>query len=292
MKLLEAKNDVVFHVLFNETAGKEDLGVMLSEILKRKVKVQTIDKNRYVNIDTAKDKFGIMDLRAEFEDGSQCNIELQLTPFPNFTERLIYYWSDNFTRQLKSGDTYYELKKTICIAITDYVLENLKDIEETGFAWTIRDELTGKKVLTDKFEAYIIELPKVKKLYLKDKDNKFYQWMMFLDNPNSEEVSLIMKKNKDISSIADRLEQVSGDEKVKRIAELREKGRRDEQAALAYATEKGVEQGRAEGIEEGVKQNQIMVIQNMSKANMPIEQIEIATGLTKEKIAQIIRDNE
>ena len=74
MKLLEAKNDVVFHVLFNETAGKEDLGVMLSEILKRKVKVQTIDKNRYVNIDTAKDKFGIMDLRAEFEDGSQCNI--------------------------------------------------------------------------------------------------------------------------------------------------------------------------------------------------------------------------
>ena len=102
--------------------------------------------------------------------------------------------------------------------------------------------------------------------------------MMFLDNPNSEEVSLIMKKNKDISSIADRLEQVSGDEKVKRIAELREKGRRDEQAALAYATEKGVEQ------------NQIMVIQNMLKANMPIEQIEIATGLTKEKITQIIRE--
>ena len=62
---------------------------------------------------------------------------------------------------------------------------------------------------------------------------------MFLDNPNSKEVGAIMKENKEIKSIADTLEQVSGDEKLRRIAELKEKAILDEKAALDYATKKG-----------------------------------------------------
>ena len=48
-----------------------------------------------------------------------------------------------------------------------------------------------------------------------------------------------MKENKEIKSIADTLEQVSGDEKLRRIAELKEKAILDEKAALDYATKKG-----------------------------------------------------
>ena len=77
------------------------------------------------------------------------------------------------------------------------------------------------------------------KLYSKYPNNKAYQWLMFLDNPNSKEVGAIMKENKEIKSIADTLEQVSGDEKLRRIAELKEKAILDEKAALDYATKKG-----------------------------------------------------
>ena len=46
--------------------------------------------------------------------------------------------------------------------------------------------------------------------------------MLFLDNPNQKEVVQIMKENKDINKAIDELEQVSGNEKLRRIAELKE----------------------------------------------------------------------
>ena len=62
-KLLCPKIDVVFHALFLER-NIDDLSNFLSAILREKVKVTSIDKNRYVDIDTVDEKLGIMDLRA------------------------------------------------------------------------------------------------------------------------------------------------------------------------------------------------------------------------------------
>ena len=92
--------------------------------------------------------------------------------------------------------------------------------------------------MTDKLEIVIVELPKAKRIYERDGKNEISQWMLFMDDPNDKEVEEIMAKNKDIRKAIEELEQVSGDEKMQRIAELREKAIRDEQAALEYATEK------------------------------------------------------
>ena len=66
IKLLSPKIDVVFHALFREE-NKELLEVLISDVLNEKVKVITTDKNRYVDTKVAKEKLGIMDLRAELE---------------------------------------------------------------------------------------------------------------------------------------------------------------------------------------------------------------------------------
>ena len=237
-KLLCPKMDVVFHALFRER-NIDDLSNFLSAILREEVKVTSIDKNRYVDIDTVDEKLGIMDLRAELNGKKQCNIEIQLNYYSDMEKRMLYYWSDNYKRKLVTGKSYNTLQKTISILILDYTLDILKDFEDVGTKWQIRDELTGKKVLTEDLEIVILELPKVMKLYSKYPNNKAYQWLMFLDNPNSKEVGAIMKENKEIKSIADTLEQVSGDEKLRRIAELKEKAILDEKAALDYATKKG-----------------------------------------------------
>ena len=129
---------------------------------------------------------------------------------------------------------------------------------------------------------------------------------MFLDNPNKEEVVQIMGENEHIRKAIDELEQVSGDEKLRRIAELREKAIRDEQAAMAYAKEHGYndgynsgygegkkegrKQGREEGREEGKKaleQKQIEIAKKLLQKDMKIEEIEDITGLSIEKIKQI-----
>ncbi len=68
-KLLLPKIDVVFHALFREE-NKELLEVLISDVLKEKVRIKTTDKNRYINIKEAKEKLGVMDLRAELENRS------------------------------------------------------------------------------------------------------------------------------------------------------------------------------------------------------------------------------
>ena len=299
-KLLCPKMDVVFHALFREK-NIDDLSNFLSAILKEDVKVTTIDKNRYVDIGTSNEKLGIMDLRAELKGNEQCNIEIQLNYYSDMKKRMLYYWSDNYKRQLKTGKGYNSLQKTISILILDYTLDILNDFEDVGIKWQIRDELTGKKVLTEDLEIVILELPKVMKLYNMCPNNKAYQWLMFLDNPNSKEVGAIMKENKEIKSIADTLEQVSGDERLRRIAELKEKAILDEKAALDYATEKGIaegfEQGRAkgraeghaEGLTEGREEGRNTLISNMFKNGATIESLEKLTGLDKFKLNEILK---
>ena len=238
-ELLKPTIDVVFHALFRED-NKQLLGGLISAVLKEEVKVFTTDKNRYVEIEKRDEKFGVMDLRAELENGVQCNIEIQLKPHRYENERILYYWADTYKRQAQRGEGYEVLNRTISIVILEHEIEELKGIEELGTKWQIRDDKTGKRVLTDRLEIVIIELPKAKRLYKKDSQDKVSQWMMFLNNPNSEEVTEIMSKNKDIRKAIDELEQVSGDERLQRIAELREKGRRDYNASMQYAIEKGL----------------------------------------------------
>ena len=286
-KLLCPKLDVVFHALFREK-NLGDLSNLLTAILKEEVHVTSIDKNRYVDIESPDEKLGIMDLRAELKGGVKCNIEIQLEYFPNMVKRLLYYWSDNYKRQLVVSEGYNSLKKTISILILDYTLNVLNDFEDVGTKWQIRDELTGKRVLTEDLEIVILELPKVIKLYNKYPNNKTYQWLMFLDNPNSKEVGAIMKDNKEIKSIADTLEQVSGDERLRRIAELKEKAMLDDKAALDYATEKGIAKGIAKGIEQGIEKERHMLITTMFKNGATIDSLEKLTGLDKKELKEIL----
>lgn len=57
---------MVFHALFREE-NKDLLEELISDVMQEEVKVETTDKNRYVNAKTAQEKLGIMDLRAELE---------------------------------------------------------------------------------------------------------------------------------------------------------------------------------------------------------------------------------
>ena len=107
--------------------------------------------------------------------------------------------------------------------IVDYEIEELKGIEKLETKWQIKDSQEGKKVLTEDLEIFIIEIPKAKRIIEKERKNKIAQWMIFLDNPNSEEVLEIMRENENIKNAMEELEEMSEDEELRRVAELKEK---------------------------------------------------------------------
>jgi len=287
--LLKPKIDVVFHALFGNK-NNTLLEAMLSDILGTKVKIiENLD--RHLNISTAEEKLGVMDLRVRFDDGTYCNVEIQLKQYKYENERFLYYLANTYSRQLERGDEYKEISKTISIVIVDHEVESLKGIEDLNVRWQMRDNTTGGKILTDRFELAIIELPKAKRIYEKNENNLISQWMMFLDNPNSKEVYEIMDKNENIKNARNELKQVSGDYELRRIAELKEKYIRDEAAALEFALEKGQKEGIEQGIETGREQGRneakIQTAKNMLELGLDIEIISKSTGLSVEKILEL-----
>lgn len=272
-KLLKPKYDVVFRALFGEN-NKRLAEVFISDILGQKVKIQDI-LDRHLNIKVADQKLGIMDYRAILDDNTYCNIEIQLQEQEYEIERFLYYLADTYSRQLSKGEEYGEIHKTISIVIVDHEIDKLKEFEKLNVKWQMRDNITGVNLLTDKFEMCIIELPKARRIYEKKASDKVCDWMMFLDDPNSQEVSKIMEKDKDIKVARNMLKYLSKDEEIRRIAELKEKARRDANAAASF------------NVKKGAKQKSIEVAKKMLNENMDIAFISKITELTKKEILEL-----
>ena len=67
-------------------------------------------------------------------------------------------------------------------------------------------------------EIDIIELPKIRKL--KDFSDVISQWMIFLDNPNSEEAKKAMVDNEKIKRAQEVLEEISQDPELQRSLDI------------------------------------------------------------------------
>ena len=297
-ELLKPKCDIVFQALFGE--NKDNITQsLISDILGEKVEIIDIKTDSTITRKYPNDKAGRLDLKTKFKDGTICQIEMQMSDDDNIIKRILYYWSKTYSKQLKIGEHYNELKKTIGIVITNYEVKELKEIEELDTKWKIISDKNDKKILTDDLELHIIEIPKARRILEKDKYNRIAQWLMFLDDPNTERVEEIMKENEEVKKANGVLHEMSEDEELQWLAELREKWDLDERSArqsaidrgLAEGRERGLKEGLEEGIKEGIKEGRKEGINEIAKRlkqmNMKIEDIQKATGLTKEEIEQL-----
>ncbi len=148
--------------------------------------------------------------------------------------------------------------------------------------WNIREKQNPEKVLTDLLEIRIINLKRIREAYQKDKESKKNQWVMFLEDPNSREVQEIMEKNEDVKKAVVTVREMSEDEKMERLAELRQKAIMDEKALYNTGIREGKELGRA----EGEQKEKIEVIKRMLNDNLNIEMIKKYTNATDEEIEE------
>ena len=139
--------------------------------------------------------------------------------------------------------------------------------------------------MTDKFELDIIELSKINGR--ENEKDQLLDWLIFLENPESERVTRKMEENENLKEAVEKLDRISEDEKMQRIIELREKAIRDEHAIYDKGLDDGIEKGIQKGKEKGAREKQIEIAKSMLKENMDIEIIIKITGLTKEEIEKL-----
>lgn len=266
-KILSPKLDVVFQALFGERGSEKITKRFLQSILKEEISEVDLSQNVVLRREREDNKLGVLDIVAKLNEKEYCNIEMQLVDTGEMKERILYYWSKIFTRQLKKGQEYKEIEKTIVILIANFEIKGLEDLKYHT-EWKIMDKETQKVILTDKFELRIIELPKVKE----EEQEELIDWLLFLENPQSERIRTKMEENEELKEAVEKLEGISQDEYMQRIADLREKAILDYNSGMGNALRKGIEQGKKE------------TAKKMLEEKIPIETIIKVTGLSKEEI--------
>lgn len=230
--------------------------------------------NKELTRELISDKTAILDVRAKTEDGTQIDIEVQLTNQHNMDKRTLFYWGKLFNENISKGEDYRNLKKVITINILDFDYINLDKFHTKFHLW--EDEIKDY-MLTDLVEIHFLELPKFNNLEEKNlKEDRLQRWLTFFNSDISEEkLKELMEMDKDIKRAEERLEYLSSDKETIDIYKAREKSLHERANMISSA------------MEEGENKKALEIIKNSLMQGLSVDIISKITGKTVDEIEKI-----
>ena len=254
---LPLTDDYIFKRVFAFEGNESVLKDLLEAILRKNIKNVTI-KNPEIIPYEREDKRGLLDIKAETDDGTVLDIEMQMEDKKNIEERGTLYLANMITSQLQVGDDYTTLKKSIVIFITNYNFLKRNSYHSVGrmkFEDTLEEEYVDmgyseeEQIASKYIEFHYIELPKYKKKN-SSKFTKLDQWMCVLTDRKGE-MMLAEKENKEIKKAMNTLDYISADP--------RERERHNSIIMAEYnrltSEQNFFEAGKEEGIKERSSRN-------------------------------------
>ena len=269
--LISPKNDVVFQILFGEVGSENITKSFLEAVLDEHISKIDLSKNPILRNIVPGKKKGILDVIAEINGTEKCNIEMQVGKREDIIQRILYYWSRTYIKDLNEGENYNKLQRTIVILIADFEIPQLEKLNYIT-KWKLIETEERKVILTDEIEIDIIVLPKIYKSKETNKKSRLLEWIYFLENPNSEVVKKIMENNEEIKEAKEKLDALQNDEIMKRLLEWEESASHEE-ASIKFTAKR-----------EGQKEMQQKIAKKLKQEGISIETIMRATGLSKQEI--------
>jgi predicted transposase/invertase (TIGR01784 family) len=219
---------------------------------------------------------------------------MQVADDKSYLKRILYYLAKLYTEQLKEKEPYDKLCKVISISILDFnFFEDESDLHNIYRFLNIK----SKKELTDLKEIQFVELPKFNKDKPKRDMSKFEKWLLALKfgeiyasdfNSIPEEI----KEEEEIMMALQEMVRASNDEYIRELLEMRSRARHEEASRLYQAEMRGIEKGKEEGKIEGKLEGKLEglaeVARNAYKEGQSMEFISKITGISIEKLKQIL----
>ena len=115
---LKVTNDVIFQMIFGKTRNERITKKFLERILGIEIGSLSLDTSKRLIGEEKDDKIGRIDIKAKLNDGTKVAIEMQVENLDYMPERLLYYWAKTYTGDLKRGENYKSLDKTIAILLS------------------------------------------------------------------------------------------------------------------------------------------------------------------------------
>lgn len=227
-------NDFFFKVFLerNETALRGLLCALLS--MKPEEIISVTVTNPIKPGSSVDDKDMILDVKVLLNSLEIINLEMQVNNLGNWPERSLSYLCRMFD-QLKKGENYKNVKKTIHISITDFTPNGFpKVLYSDYFLYNLK---TLHKY-SDKFGIYMLQLNQLGNP--KDEENipDIYHWAQLFKARTWEEIQMLAQKNEDIQQSIHTLQELTADEEMRMKMEARERYRMDFEAAVDYQKQK------------------------------------------------------
>ena len=290
-KPFNALNDCFVRYFFTDKGGEKVLldfinAVMISADMKTFKSVEILNpfnlKRHY------KYKETIVDVKCITKNGTVVIIEVQLSGNSRFPERILYYWSTNYSKLLKKGEEYEDLTPVISINLLNFNLN--KNDKNVHSCYMIYDTKNAR-LLTDHLQIHIIELKKFK---FKDNDLKkdLNYWLGFFTTKDMEGyMSEIVKEKPIMEEAHKRYNNFIRSRLMMTEYEKKEIYQYDKQITLKEERQEGIKEGikkgKLEGIKEGEKNKAISMAKSMKAKNMDINLISEITGLTIEEVNKL-----
>jgi predicted transposase/invertase (TIGR01784 family) len=208
-------------------------------------------------------------------------IEMQVLNVEGCEKRILYNAAKSYSIQLTTGQGYHLLNPVIALTITDFVMfADLPNI-------TSRFVLKEKDFLIDypiyDIELIFVELPKFKK-DLSEIETIIDKWLFFLNNA---------RKLQDVPATMDTIPELKkafyvANQANLNLDELEEQEKseifiQDQRGAITKAAKESLEQGRQEGLAEGLQQKAYEIARKMIGV-LDDQAIAQMTGLTSGEI--------
>ncbi|MDR0947559.1 MAG: Rpn family recombination-promoting nuclease/putative transposase [Ruminococcus sp.] len=260
--------DVVFKAIFarNEDLLRDFLSLVLDNKPEDYENITIL--NPEILPEQYNEKFPRLDLILKMQNGEKINIEMQNHDEHDYRQRSVYNQSRLFTRDLKRGDEYDDLTKTICINVLQIPLFESENYKSTVYPVIIETN----EIVTELWEIIYFETPK-----LPDKPGtRLEQWLKFFTINTEEEMN--MARNSADTMINKAIEvtySMNDDTQMREIARAREERMFNERSVMK-ATENF-------GVQKGI----FKVARNLITLGVELDKIIKATGLPESEIRQI-----
>jgi predicted transposase/invertase (TIGR01784 family) len=228
----------------------------------------------------AEDKLSILDIKARDAVGRHYNIEMQVTDEVYYSQRALYYWSKLYASQLKSGQDYDKLRKTISIHVLNFNCFKEADYHNV---FHLLNAKSHRRNFED-MELHFIELQKFDKDFDELK-TRLDHWTSFLTNADrydKETMPAQLKADPDISRAIETLEHLYFTAEEREIYEARLKWWRDERSAIESAEIRGLAKGLAKGLAQGdakLQAEKLAIVRKFRDAGVSLAVIAESTGL-------------
>ena len=243
--IMRPKVDFCFKELMEEAEVRRGFIAAVMHIPPEEI-VETTLLPTHLRTRHEEDKLGILDVRVLLADGTQIDIEIQVSPFLLWPERSLFYLAKMFTDQIEKGEGYEKLEKCVHVGILDFIL--FGEDKEYYSCFHIREDVRNC-LYTDKLEVHILELPKLKKHDYPE--TELLNWAKFMNAERQEEFEEMAEKDQYIEKAYEALKNISADQEKRLEYEAREKALRDHDYLMKSNWEAGEKIGINKGIEQG-----------------------------------------